>query len=102
MANDCAKNSTLASLLTLLALAAATASAQAPGGQGGGGTGGGEHRGPPPEALAACKSLVSGAECSFTTERGSRKGTCWAPEGKPLACKPAGGPPKGAMPPPAQ
>ncbi|CAN5715936.1 hypothetical protein BH11PSE7_BH11PSE7_03140 [soil metagenome] len=27
------------------------------------GAGAGQHRGPPPEALAACKSLASGAAC---------------------------------------
>ncbi len=104
MTMECAKNSTVAPLFALLALVSATAWSQAPAGPGGsgspGGGGGGEHRGPPPEALAACKSLASGAACSFTTERGARSGTCWAPEGKPLACKPAGGSPKGA--PPAQ
>lgn len=44
-------------------------------------------RGPPPEAVAACKSLSSGATCNFTV-RETEKGTCWAPEGKPLACRP--------------
>ncbi|MBC7378993.1 MAG: hypothetical protein H7346_16340 [Burkholderiaceae bacterium] len=52
----------------------------------------GQHRGPPPEALAACKSLVSGAECGFTAPRGNVKGTCWAPEGRPLACRPKDAP----------
>jgi hypothetical protein len=55
-------------------------------------TEGGGHRVPPAEALAACKSLASGAECGFTSERGTMKGNCWAPEGKPLACKPKGAP----------
>lgn len=55
---------------------------QPPGGQGG------EHRGPPPEALAACKSLKAGAECSFTGRDRTVKGTCFAPENKPLACRP--------------
>jgi hypothetical protein len=54
---------------------------------------------PPPEAIAACKSLTSGAECSFTTDRGSVTGKCWAPEGKPLACKPSEPPPSGSTPP---
>ena len=53
---------------------------------------GGGHRGPPPEALAACKSLASGAECGFTGKHGAMKGSCWAPEGKPLACKPKDAP----------
>jgi hypothetical protein len=50
------------------------------------------HRGPPPESLAACKSLTSGAACQFTSPRGAETGTCGAPEGKPLACRPARGP----------
>ncbi|MEI6803093.1 MAG: hypothetical protein WCK83_08010 [Burkholderiales bacterium] len=53
-------------------------------------------RKPPAEALDACKTSSSGQECSFTAPHGTVKGTCWAPEGKPLACKPkdapAGGP----------
>lgn len=49
---------------------------------------GGEHRGPPPEALAACKTAKAGADCSFTQGERSVKGSCWAPEGKPLACRP--------------
>lgn len=51
-----------------------------------------EHRGPPPEALAACKSLAAGAACNFTSPRGAEIGTCFAPEGKPLACRPKHGP----------
>jgi hypothetical protein len=47
---------------------------------------------PPAEALAACKTLSSGQECSFTAPQGAVKGTCWAPEGKPLACKPKDAP----------
>jgi hypothetical protein len=43
---------------------------------------------PPAEALDACKTLGSGQECSFTSPHGTVKGACWAPEGKPLACKP--------------
>lgn len=51
------------------------------------------HRGPPREALEACKSKQSGAECSFTTPRGKETGKCWTPDSsKPLACKPAHGP----------
>lgn len=50
--------------------------------------------GPPPEALAACKSLASGAACTMTTPHGTLTGTCGAPEGKPLACRPAR-PPQG-------
>jgi hypothetical protein len=52
----------------------------------------GGYRAPPPEALAACKSLAAGAACSFNSARGSEAGTCLAPEGKPLACRPKNGP----------
>lgn len=57
-------------------------------------------RRPPPEALQACASRAAGTACSFNSPHGAVSGTCWAPEGKPLACKPqhaggAGGP--GAM-----
>jgi hypothetical protein len=44
--------------------------------------------GPPPEALAACKSAAAGAACTFTSPQGAVSGSCWAPEGKPLACNP--------------
>ena len=54
---------------------------------------------PPAEALAACKSLSSGAACSFTAPHGAVTGTCWAPEGKPLACKPKDAPAGGPTPP---
>jgi hypothetical protein len=83
-----------------LLLAAAAAHAQPQGGPPGG-----EHRGPPPEALAACKTAKSGAECSFTHEGRTMKGSCWAPEGRPLACRPKDmppPPPPGASAPPAK
>lgn len=45
--------------------------------------------GPPPEALAACKSQSAAAACSFAGRDGNKvNGTCWAPESKPLACRP--------------
>ncbi len=48
---------------------------------------------PPQEAFDACKSLASGASCSFTGMQNTKvQGTCWAPENKPLACKPAQAP----------
>lgn len=52
--------------------------------------------GPPAEALAACQKLSAEQACSFTSPRGEVKGTCAAPTGKPLACRPANGnpPPK--------
>jgi hypothetical protein len=61
----------------------------------------GARRGPPPEALAACKSLAAGKECTVTLGSNTLKGSCWAPEGKPLACRPAGAPgPDGGKPAP--
>ena len=57
---------------------------------------GGERQGPPAEALAACKSLASGAACSFTSPRGDASGTCFAPkEGMALACRPKDAPVQG-------
>ena len=53
---------------------------------------------PPAEALSACQAAKPGQDCSFDSPQGQVKGTCWAPEGKPLACKPAT-PPEGRMPP---
>lgn len=57
--------------------------------------GGNGHRPPPAEALAACKSLASGAACSFTSPHGSVTGSCFAPQGRELACRPANAPAPG-------
>ncbi len=48
--------------------------------------------GPPAEALAACKSLKASDACSFTADKGVASGTCEAPQGRPLACRPANAP----------
>jgi hypothetical protein len=80
-------------LTTLIMMSAAQADAPQ------GSSGAGQQQGPPREAIAACANSSSGAQCSFTNDRGSVSGTCWAPEGKPLACKPAGNPPSGSTPP---
>lgn len=54
----------------------------------------GEHRGPPEVALQACAAAVQGDACSFEGRGGEQlQGTCFAPEDKPLACKPEGGRP---------
>lgn len=54
-----------------------------------------DHRGPPEAALEACSTLVQGDPCSFEGRRGDAlEGTCEAPDDKPLACRPEGGPPK--------
>ncbi|MCK9260615.1 MAG: hypothetical protein RBT39_12675 [Azoarcus sp.] len=55
-------------------------------------------RKPPQEALDACKSLSNGADCSFNAPSGTVSGTCAAPEGKPLACRPADAPGEGSRP----
>lgn len=52
----------------------------------------GNRAGPPEQAIAACKSLQAGSECSFTATRGNVTGTCFAPQGKPLACRPKDAP----------
>jgi len=58
----------------------------------------GDHPGPhlpPPEALAACANLTSGAACAFDAPDGSQHaGRCWAPAHKKLACRPAEPPPE--------
>lgn len=51
-----------------------------------------EPRMPPKEAFDACKSLNENQECSFISPHGTVQGSCWAPEGKPLACKPKNAP----------
>jgi hypothetical protein len=48
---------------------------------------------PPAESLAACKSLSAGQACSFTGARGAVSGTCFAPQGRELACRPSNAPP---------
>jgi hypothetical protein len=64
------------------ALLSACACAQPTGGNG-------RPPGPPPEALAACKAAAAGTACNFNSPQGAVSGSCWAPEGKPLACKPS-------------
>ena len=51
-----------------------------------------DRRGPPAEALAACKALKAGDACSFTAQRGAVSGSCFAPQDKPLACRPKDAP----------
>ena len=54
----------------------------------------GERRGPPRVAVEACANAVPGDACTFEGRRGeSLQGTCWAPQDKPLACRPEGAPP---------
>jgi hypothetical protein len=55
-------------------------------------TGNGPSPTPPAEALDACKTLARAQACNFTSHRGTVQGTCWAPEGKPLGCKPKDAP----------
>ncbi len=51
-----------------------------------------QHRKPPQEALDACKTLKAGQDCNFTSPHGAVKGSCFAPEGRPLACRPKDAP----------
>ncbi len=84
----------LRAALAALALSAGIGHAQP-----GPGPGSGPPPTPPAEALAACKSLAAGKACSFSAPSGAVQGSCWAPEGKPLACRPTGaGGPAGAPP----
>ena len=92
MTNPRPARTTLASLAALaIALCSATALAQPKSGEGPPGGRGG----PPAEALAACKTLKADDACSFTSDRGAASGSCWAPEGKPLACRPKDAPAPG-------
>lgn len=52
------------------------------------------HRGPPPEALAACKNLSASTACSFQGKNGQAiQGTCLnRPMGGELVCHPNGAP----------
>lgn len=53
-----------------------------------------ERRGPPQVAVEACASSVQGDPCSFEGRGGEqREGSCFAPDDKPLACKPTDMPP---------
>lgn len=48
-------------------------------------------QGPPPEMIEACKAKSQGNACSSTMRDGRRvEGTCEAPQGRPLACRPKG------------
>lgn len=57
-----------------------------------------DHRGPPPmpppEAFAACANAAAGAACTVPGPDGAQHaGSCVAPPGKVLACRPADLPP---------
>lgn len=48
-----------------------------------------EHGRPPKVAVEACAAAVPGDACSFEGRQGEQlDGSCFAPEGKPLACRP--------------
>ncbi len=82
--------------LAVVFVVSCTALAQPTQGQGGSGPGGGHHGPPPAEALAACQGKAAEASCSFSHEGRALTGTCFTPASdKPLACRPAGGPPGG-------
>ena len=79
----------IASACLAATLAAASAWAQPAGATGG----------PPPESIAACKSLKVQQACSFTSPKGAEKGTCAQRDAsEPLACRPERrGPPPEAL-----
>jgi hypothetical protein len=57
-----------------------------------GGKAEGKGKGPPREMIAACANKASGASCTATGPQGRTiTGTCMAPEGRPLACRPTNG-----------
>jgi hypothetical protein len=91
------KNSKFIAALVLAGITAvATAQTNSPpnGGNGqGGGQGSGERRGPPPQAIEACKGKSSGAPCSFVGHNNNEPtGTCFSPNtDHPLACRPEHG-----------
>ena len=84
-----------AALFSALALSAGALFAQPSGGQPPADGQKQQHRGPPQEALDACKSLKAGQDCNFTSPHGAVKGSCFAPEGRPLACRPKDAPKDG-------
>lgn len=93
------RQSRLPSLLIVLGLALSSAAASA---QAAPDTQNAPRRPPPPESLAACKSLQAGAACTFSGPRGAITGVCRAPEGRALACVPKDmSPPPSGNPPPA-
>jgi YHYH protein len=70
------------------ALSAVALTAQDGGGRNGGRQGG-RQGGPPPEMLKACVNKSYGDVCTATGPKGrSISGTCFAPQGRPLACRP--------------
>jgi len=74
--------------MTTIAIAQTTP----PGGRNGEGegSGGGERRGPPPQAIEACKGKSSGDTCSFSgRDKTEHAGKCFTPNpDHPLACRP--------------
>ena len=84
--SNCAAAKLFSSALLAATLLCAPSAARA---EGPGGSGSGRRHGPPPpEAVTACEQKTAGAACSFTHEGNERTGVCWAPESRPLACKP--------------
>jgi hypothetical protein len=67
------------SLIAFSALAQTPGGGSGQGGQGQGGPGGG-HRGPPPEAIAACQGKAAGTACNFVGRQNEPlTGTCFQP-----------------------
>ena len=74
--------------LSVGALSAASLTAQEGGGRNGGRQSG-RQGGPPPEMLKACVNKSYGDVCTATGPQGRNiSGTCFAPQDRPLACRP--------------
>lgn len=86
------RRATSLAAIAVIAFGASACAAAAPGG----GKPGGGHRPPPTEAIDACKALTAGDACSFSQGDAQHQGSCWAPEGKPLACRPDDAPEPGS------
>jgi hypothetical protein len=53
------------------------------------GAGDNKGKGPPPQMIVACANMTAGATCTATGPEGRAiSGTCFAPQGRPLACRP--------------
>lgn len=85
------RSHTLSAILALLLAGLATTACAKP--DRGDGEG---RRGPPPEAIKACKGKSAKDACSFTGRHDDTvKGTCFVPpDVDELACAPEGGPPQ--------
>lgn len=86
------RRATCLAALAVIAFGSSAGAAAAPGGD----KPGRGHRAPPTEAIDACEALTAGDACSFSAGGTEHQGSCWAPESKPLACRPDDAPKPGS------